>query len=199
MLASRGYPALSRNASEDSAQPGLEGDSRRTIRTAWRAAPEPVSRQGWGRDVAPISCCESAAQPPAGTLFESEWFLPDEFRGKSLAICFAVGRQCHAGLGDRCRHSAQRLHHSACMPAGAAGRDDFACSRRLDGSSFVDVPTAEIVQIEPDLNAPAAPEKSSGDTCSPPAAAANPALLCNGAAAHPASAPASGGYCVRTP
>jgi len=48
------------------------------------------------------------------------------------------------------------IRHESRAPLGATTRLFLTA----DGSSFVDVPTAEIVQIEPDLNAPVAPEKS---------------------------------------
>jgi soluble lytic murein transglycosylase-like protein len=63
------------------------------------------------------------------------------------------------------------IRHESRAPLGETTRLFLTA----DGSSFVDVPTAEIVQIEPDLNAPATPEKSSETLATAPAAI-NPAL-----------------------
>jgi soluble lytic murein transglycosylase-like protein len=63
------------------------------------------------------------------------------------------------------------IRHESRAPLGETTRLFLTA----DGSSFVDVPTAEIVQIEPDLNAPAVPEKSSETLATAPAAM-NPTL-----------------------
>jgi soluble lytic murein transglycosylase-like protein len=63
------------------------------------------------------------------------------------------------------------IRHESRAPLGETTRLFLTA----DGSSFVDVPTAEIVQIEPDLNAPAVPEKSSETLATAPSAL-NPAL-----------------------
>ncbi len=57
------------------------------------------------------------------------------------------------------------IRHESRAPLGETTRLFLTA----DGSSFVDVPTAEIVQIEPDLNAPAAPEKSADALATAPA------------------------------
>ncbi len=58
------------------------------------------------------------------------------------------------------------IRHESRAPLGETTRLFLTA----DGSSFVDVPTAEIVQIETDLNAPAAPEKPA-DLATAPATA----------------------------
>jgi soluble lytic murein transglycosylase-like protein len=63
------------------------------------------------------------------------------------------------------------IRHESRAPLGETTRLFLTA----DGSSFVDVPTAEIVQVEPDLNAPAAPQKSTETLATAPAAA-NPAM-----------------------
>ena len=57
------------------------------------------------------------------------------------------------------------IRHESRAPLGETTRLFLTA----DGSSFVDVPTAEIVQIEPDLNAPAVPEKSPAALATAPA------------------------------
>jgi soluble lytic murein transglycosylase-like protein len=63
------------------------------------------------------------------------------------------------------------IRHESRAPMGETTRLFLTA----DGSSFVDVPTAEIVQIEPDLNAPPAPEQTSPGPAPTPAAS-GPAL-----------------------
>jgi len=63
------------------------------------------------------------------------------------------------------------IRHESRAPLGETTRLFLTA----DGSSFVDVPTAEIVQIERDLNAPAVPEKSTETLATAPAAM-NPSL-----------------------
>jgi len=58
------------------------------------------------------------------------------------------------------------IRHESRAPLGETTRLFLTA----DGSSFVDVPTAEIVQIERDLNAPAVPEKSTETLATAPAA-----------------------------
>jgi hypothetical protein len=57
------------------------------------------------------------------------------------------------------------IRHESRAPLG----DTTRLFLTADGSSFVDVPTGEIVQIEPDLNAPPAPEKGSETVAPTPA------------------------------
>jgi len=63
------------------------------------------------------------------------------------------------------------IRHESRAPLGETTRLFLTA----DGSSFVDVPTAEIVQIEPDLNAPAAPEQP-GEVLATTSPAKNAAL-----------------------
>lgn len=57
------------------------------------------------------------------------------------------------------------IRHESRAPLG----DTTRLFLTADGSSFVDVPTGEIVQIEPDLNPPPAPEKSAEAVAPAPA------------------------------
>jgi len=63
------------------------------------------------------------------------------------------------------------IRHESRAPLGETTRLFLT----TDGSSFVDVPTAEIVQIEQDLNAPPVPEKTSETLATAPATA-NPSM-----------------------
>jgi len=58
------------------------------------------------------------------------------------------------------------IRHESRAPLGETTRLFLTA----DGSSFVDVPTAEIVQIEPDLNAPPAPDQTTQAPALTPAA-----------------------------
>ena len=73
------------------------------------------------------------------------------------------------------------IRHESRAPLGETTRLFLTA----DGSSFVDIPTAEIVQIEKDLNPPPAPEKTADAMATAPTAA-NP-LLPNAATPAPAS------------
>jgi soluble lytic murein transglycosylase-like protein len=73
------------------------------------------------------------------------------------------------------------IRHESRAPLGETTRLFLTA----DGSSFVDVPTAEIVQIEPDLSAPVAPEKPAEALATAPGAT-NPTLV-NTAPPTPAS------------
>ncbi|HST11896.1 MAG TPA: lytic transglycosylase domain-containing protein [Terriglobales bacterium] len=74
------------------------------------------------------------------------------------------------------------IRHESRAPLGETTRLFLTA----DGSSFVDVPTAEIVQIEPDLNPPAAPEQNALITPQAPVSAGT--ALPNSTAPTPASA-----------
>jgi soluble lytic murein transglycosylase-like protein len=63
------------------------------------------------------------------------------------------------------------IRHESRAPLG----DTTRLFLTADGSSFVDVPTGEIVQIEPDLNPPPAPEKSA-ETSAPTPTGTGPLL-----------------------
>jgi soluble lytic murein transglycosylase-like protein len=92
---------------------------------------------------------------------------------KSLAIVLLLGASAmQASATDVATlRNGFTIRHESRAPLGETTRLFLTA----DGSSFVDVPTAEIVQIEPDLNAPAAPEKSSEILATAPAVM-NPAL-----------------------
>ncbi len=93
--------------------------------------------------------------------------------GKSLGmvVLLGVGAMQASATDVATLRNGFTIRHESRAPLGETTRLFLTA----DGSSFVDVPTAEIVQIEPDLNAPATPEKSSETLATAPAAM-NPAL-----------------------
>jgi soluble lytic murein transglycosylase-like protein len=93
--------------------------------------------------------------------------------GKSLGmvVLLGVGAMQASATDVATLRNGFTIRHESRAPLGETTRLFLTA----DGSSFVDVPTAEIVQIEPDLNAPATPEKSSETLATAPAAI-NPAL-----------------------
>jgi soluble lytic murein transglycosylase-like protein len=93
--------------------------------------------------------------------------------GKSLGmvVLLGLGAMQASATDVATLRNGFTIRHESRAPLGETTRLFLTA----DGSSFVDVPTAEIVQIEPDLNAPAVPEKSSETLATAPAAM-NPAL-----------------------
>lgn len=93
--------------------------------------------------------------------------------GKSLGmvVLLGIGAMQASATDVATLRNGFTIRHESRAPLGETTRLFLTA----DGSSFVDVPTAEIVQIEPDLNAPATPEKSSETLATAPAAM-NPAL-----------------------
>jgi soluble lytic murein transglycosylase-like protein len=88
--------------------------------------------------------------------------------GKSLGmvVLLGVGAMQSSATDVATLRNGFTIRHESRAPLGETTRLFLTA----DGSSFVDVPTAEIVQIEPDLNSPAAPEKSSETLATAPAA-----------------------------
>jgi hypothetical protein len=76
--------------------------------------------------------------------------------GKSLGIALLLGAGVSRVLATDVAtlRNGFTIRHESRAPLGETTRLFLTA----DGSSFVDVPTAEIVQIEPDLNPPALPE-----------------------------------------
>jgi soluble lytic murein transglycosylase-like protein len=93
--------------------------------------------------------------------------------GKSLGmvVLLGLGAMQASATDVATLRNGFTIRHESRAPLGETTRLFLTA----DGSSFVDVPTAEIVQIEADLNAPAVPEKSSETLATAPAAM-NPAL-----------------------
>lgn len=91
--------------------------------------------------------------------------------GKNLGIALLLGAGVSQVLATDVAtlRNGFTIRHESRAPLGETTRLFLTA----DGSSFVDVPTAEIVQIEPDLNPPALPEnpaESSGTVSTAPLA-----------------------------
>jgi len=88
--------------------------------------------------------------------------------GKSLVVVVLSGAGALQALATDVAtlRNGFTIRHESRAPLGETTRLFLTA----DGSSFVDVPTAEIVQIEPDLSAPAVPEKTAEASASVPAA-----------------------------
>lgn len=82
--------------------------------------------------------------------------------GKSLGIALLLGAGATQVLATDVAtlRNGFTIRHESRAPLGETTRLFLTA----DGSSFVDVPTAEIVQIEPDLNPPALPENPAGSS-----------------------------------
>jgi soluble lytic murein transglycosylase-like protein len=83
-----------------------------------------------------------------------------------MVVLLSVGAMQASATDVATLRNGFTIRHESRAPLGETTRL-FLTS---DGSSFVDVPTAEIVQIEPDLNAPVAPEKTAETLATAPAA-----------------------------
>jgi soluble lytic murein transglycosylase-like protein len=95
---------------------------------------------------------------------------------KSLGVVALLGACAMQALGTDVAtlRNGFTIRHESRAPLGETTRLFLTA----DGSSFVDVPTAEIVQIEPDLNAPSVPEKAAETSATvPPAATPNSPTL----------------------
>ena len=110
--------------------------------------------------------------------------------GKSLGIVvlLGVGAMQASATDVATLRNGFTIRHESRAPLGETTRLFLTA----DGSSFVDVPTAEIVQIEPDLNAPATPEQLCRDACD--RACGNESCPACDGTAHPGKH-ATGGYC----
>ncbi len=176
MLAFAGYPVIMGNASEDLRSRGwkvtLTNDQNGVA-----AALEPVLARVGVRDVALVFWLWLGCLP-CRNFCESEWFCRMNL-GKSLGmvVLLGVGAMQASATDVATLRNGFTIRHESRAPLGETTRLFLTA----DGSSFVDVPTAEIVQIEPDLNAPATPEKSS-ETLADRACGNESCPACNGSA-----------------
>jgi soluble lytic murein transglycosylase-like protein len=90
-----------------------------------------------------------------------------------IVVLFSVGAMQASATDVATLRNGFTIRHESRAPLGETTRLFLTA----DGSSFVDVPTAEIVQIEPDLSTPATPERPAEALATTAPGVTNPALV----------------------